>query len=161
MPRQPPQRRDVTPEGVPPHVLAAAQAALDLHDPTLRVVPLVADSLLYAVELPSGADRRLVFEREDLWIDVTLWSAPAGHRLEVLVGRDLPDDAGEGSGTPVEGLDLMEIVQQDSRTKVAVSRGRAETAGVRPGLTSLAFPAPAEPASGGPAAGLRTAWVTL
>lgn len=156
-------------------MLAASHAALDLHDPTLHVVPLAGDSLLDAVELPEGAVRRLVFEREDLWIDVALWVGPAGHRMSVHIGRDLPDEPATPStptapSTPtvpvtapvaVDELDFLEIVQLESRTKVALACGRAEIVGVPPGLTSLVLPVPADPATGNPSAGLRTAWFTV
>ena len=161
MQSQPPQsgppRDRPSGDDVPPHVLATSRAALDLHDPTLVPIPLTADSLLDDVELPPGADRRLVFERDDLWVDVSLWATPEGTRLQVLVGHGA-DPAGPG---PAVVPEFAEVVQPDARTKLPLSGGRAEATGVPPGLTSLTLTTPADPATGTRRAGMRTAWFTV
>jgi len=70
----------------PASLIAASRAALALHDPTLAVAALVADSLLDdRLELPVGSDRLLVFGRRGLWVQVDLTRHDAGTRLHVRV----------------------------------------------------------------------------
>lgn len=69
---------------VPPHVLALSRAALDLHDPSLRVARLAADSLLDPWLTPArGGDRRLLFCADEFHLDVTL--RPSAEGLGLLV----------------------------------------------------------------------------
>jgi hypothetical protein len=143
---------------VPPHVLALSLAALDLHDPTLRVAPLVADSLFDPQLHPeAGVDRLLRFGSDGFSVDVALRASPAvAEHLDLRV--TLRPRAGGPGG--YQDVDHVEVVQPDRRYKVALTAGdgaaEGELAGLRPGLTSLVVPAPA--GTGGPA--VRTAWFT-
>jgi hypothetical protein len=147
---------------VPPHVLAASRAVLDLHDPALPVAALAADSLLNdALPRPEGAERRLLFLRDGLCVDVSLWRTPTGARLHVLVGPYSPDGDAEphdsAGGVAVPIGDFLELVQPPNRTKVALSDGEARLADVPSGLTSLVLHGQV----GSSALGLRTAWFTV
>jgi hypothetical protein len=147
---------------VPPQVLALSLAALDLHDPTLRVARLAADSLLDPqLRAATAGDRRLLFAADEFSADVTLRPSPTtpGH-LDLLVTLR-PQDGGPAR---YQDVDHVEVVQPDRRSKVALTRtegstdafAEGELAGLRPGLTSLLVPGPA--GSGAPA--VRTAWFT-
>jgi hypothetical protein len=151
------------PPSVPEEVLAASHAALDLHDPSLPVAMLRADSLLDAeVPLPDGADRRLIFGLDDLYVDVILWRDPGESRMLVCVGREAESeaetaaDATNAGGGPA-GYDHLELVQPPSRTTVALSAGEARRTGVSPGLTSLVLSGPV----GSSVSGVRTAWFRI
>jgi len=149
---QSPSSRPPDPGQVPPHVIAASRAALGLHDASLAVAALVADSLLAPeLDVPEGADRHLVFRRGDLVVDVLVWHRPADAELHVLVGRAVGgvDDDGDEAAHPLDALGdaVLELVQPTVRTRVSLQAGEAVLSAVKPGLTSLVLPGPAASAA--------------
>ena len=126
---------------VPPHVLAASLAAMGLHDPSVPVVPLVADSLIDDIRPAGAADRRLIFQGEGVIVDVSVTVRPSGRQLRVEV-------------TPAEFTDVT-LVQPGSA--VRMQHGDADRAllDIAPGLTSLELRRPSDGAT------VRTAWLTL
>jgi len=158
---------------VPAHVLAASRAVLGLHDPALRVAPLVGDSLIDArLTCPPGAHRLLVFARDDLCVAVMVRRTGDTARLEVRIDSSPPDTSESSPDVPSSGPsgspgppgpsgsggspgDFLEIVQPGERIKVPCPGDGVAVDGVPPGLTSIVLPAHAGPG------GVRTAWFSV
>src|SRR4051812_36605197 len=139
---------------VPEDLLLLSAAALDLHDPTLPVAVLVADTLLDRnLPVPPGATRRLCFERDTICVDVTLLNRAASSQLHI----DALHAAADGLLEPAE-YDVVELVQPPARRTLRLTHGAATFTGVPAGLTSLVL----RGRSGAvPTAAARTAWFTI
>jgi hypothetical protein len=128
---------------LPPEVVAASLAAFDLHDPSVPVVRLAADSLDDAgADPPDGADRQLVFDSGGVHAEVSVRKRPSGSEVRVDVSR--------------QGFDDLVLVQPKAQVVVDLREGAAVLTDVPSGPTSLLLRRGA--GNGGAA---RTAWIIL
>jgi hypothetical protein len=126
---------------IPPHVLAASLAALDLHDQSMTVAQLRGDSLVDDVPLEEGVDRHLVFGNDSVTVDVHVTHAGGARHLVIDV-------------TPEDYEELI-VVQPAGGIRRSVRDRVTHLRDLEPGLTTLVLRRRPDGSTH------RTAWVVI